>query len=154
MVNEWVGKNAPQFKGINQNGKLMTLNDFKGQKLALYFYPKDMTPGCTSQACNLTDNYQLLAQHNIKVLGVSADDQNRHTKFIQKYNIPFDLLADTDTAISQAYGVWQLKKFMGKEFMGIVRTTFLINEKGVIEHVITKPKVKEHAQQIIETWLQ
>lgn len=152
MENKLLNKEAPQFKGINQNGKIVNLTDFKGKKVVLYFYPKDMTPGCTSQACNLNDNLSDLMKHNIEILGISADDTARHTKFIQKYSLAFDLIADEDHSISEQYGVWQLKKFMGREFMGIVRTTFLINEDGVIEHVINKPKVKEHAQEILATW--
>lgn len=146
------GKKAPTFKGINQKGNILTINDFKGKKLALYFYPKDMTPGCTEQACNLKENYEALKRHNIEIVGISADDEKRHVKFIEKYELPFDLIADVDHTISEKFGVWQLKKFMGREFMGIVRTTFLINENGKIEHIIEKPKVKKHAQQILTEW--
>jgi len=144
------GDNAPQFEGKDQNGETVKLDDFKGQKLVIYFYPKDMTPGCTTQACNLRDNYELLKKENIAIVGVSADDEKKHQKFIDKYDLPFPLLADTDKAIIKTFGVWGLKKFMGKEYDGIHRTTFLINEEGKVHDIIKKPKTKAHAEEILE----
>ena len=143
------GDKAPEFKGKDQNGNTVSLSDFKGSKLVLYFYPKDSTPGCTSQACNLRDNYEILLEKGYKVVGVSADSEKSHQKFIEKYNLPFPLIADTEKEIIQAYGVWAPKKFMGKEFLGIVRTTFVINEEGIIEEIIGKVKTKDHTAQII-----
>tara|TARA_R100000951_G_scaffold63242_1_gene53027 strand:+ start:184 stop:642 length:459 start_codon:yes stop_codon:yes gene_type:complete len=144
------GDNAPQFEGKDQNGETVKLDDFKGQKLVIYFYPKDMTPGCTTQACNLRDNYELLKKENIAIVGVSADDEKKHQKFIDKYDLPFPLLADTDKEVIKAFGVWGLKKFMGKEYDGIHRTTFLINEEGKVHDIIKKPKTKAHAEEILE----
>lgn len=144
-----VGDQAPDFSVKNEKGETVTLADFKGQKLAIYFYPKDMTPGCTNQACNLTDNYSELQKEGIAIVGVSADDEKRHQKFIDKYSIPFPLLADVDKKMINDYGVWGLKKFMGKEYDGIHRTTFLINESNEISHIIEKPKTKAHAEEIL-----
>ncbi len=143
------GDKAPDFKGKDQDGNLISLDDFKGHKLVLYFYPKDSTPGCTSQACNLRDNYDLLLKNGYKVLGVSADSEKSHKKFIEKYNLPFPLISDTDKEILKAYDVWGPKKFMGKEFLGIKRTTFVIDEEGKIDEIIDKVKTKEHTNQII-----
>ncbi|SFT85904.1 peroxiredoxin Q/BCP [Lishizhenia tianjinensis] len=147
-----VGDQAPDFTVNNEKGEAISMADFKGQKLAIYFYPKDMTPGCTNQACNLTENYAALQEEGIAIIGVSADDEARHQKFIDKYNIPFTLLADVDKKMINDYGVWGLKKFMGKEYDGIHRTTFLINEEGVITHIIEKPKTKAHAEEILEAF--
>lgn len=147
-----VGDQAPDFTVNNEKGEAVSLADFKGQKLAIYFYPKDMTPGCTNQACNLTENYDALQKEGIAIVGVSADDESRHVKFIDKYNIPFTLLADVDKKMINDYGVWGLKKFMGKEYDGIHRTTFLINEEGLITHIIEKPKTKAHAEEILEAF--
>ncbi|MEX1190574.1 MAG: thioredoxin-dependent thiol peroxidase [Brumimicrobium sp.] len=144
------GDKAPQFKSKDQDGKTISLSDYEGQKLVVYFYPKDMTPGCTTQACNLKDNYEALKKENIAILGVSADDEKRHQKFIAKHDLPFPLLADTDKEVIKAFGVWGNKKFMGKEYDGIHRTTFLINEKGEIHDIIKKPKTKAHAEEILE----
>ncbi len=141
---------APDFKGKDQDGNLISLDDFKGHKLVLYFYPKDSTPGCTSQACNLRDNYDFLLKNGYKVLGVSADSEKSHKKFIEKNNLPFPLISDTDKEILKAYDVWGPKKFMGKEFLGIKRTTFVIDEEGKIEEIIDKVKTKEHTDQIIK----
>lgn len=149
-----VGDVAPAFSVNNEKGETVTKNDFKGQKVAIYFYPKDNTPGCTAQACNLTDNYETLKQQNIAIVGVSADDEKKHTKFIEKYSLPFPLLADTDKKMINDYGVWGLKKFMGKEYDGIHRTTFLLNEEGVIVDIIEKPKTKAHAEEILEKFNQ
>jgi peroxiredoxin Q/BCP len=146
------GSKAPLFKAEDQNGEMVSLADFKGKKVALYFYPKDNTPTCTTQACNFRDNYTLLQQRGIVVLGVSVDNIKSHKKFEQKFSLPFTLISDHEHEIATKYGVWGLKKFMGREFMGVHRTTFLINEKGVIEHIITKVKSKEHTAQILELW--
>jgi peroxiredoxin Q/BCP len=143
------GDKAPDFSGLNEKDDTISLNDFKGKKLVLYFYPKDMTPGCTTQSCNLRDNYDTLLKQGYEVLGVSADSTKRHIKFIEKYDLPFSLLADEDHTVLNAYGVWGLKKFMGKEYDGIHRTTFVIDENGIIIEVIGKVKTKEHAEQIL-----
>ncbi|HHB79605.1 MAG TPA: thioredoxin-dependent thiol peroxidase [Saprospiraceae bacterium] len=144
-----VGDKAPDFKGKNENGEIISLSDYKGKKLVLYFYPKDMTPGCTNQACNLRDEYSELKEAGYEILGVSPDPEARHQKFIEKYSLPFHLIADTDKEIANAYGVWGLKKFMGREYMGIKRTTFVI-ENGKITKIIDKVKTKDHAAQILE----
>ncbi len=145
------GEKAPDFQGIDQDGNSVSLNDFKGHKLVLYFYPKDSTPGCTSQACNLRDNYDYLLKNGYKVVGVSADSEKSHKKFIEKHELPFPLIADTEKEIIKTYDVWAPKKFMGKEFLGIVRTTFVIDEEGIIEEIIGKVKTKDHTHQIIKT---
>jgi len=132
------GDKAPAFKAKDQHGKTITLADFKGKNVVLYFYPKDSTPTCTIEACNLRDEYKLLSKKNLIVLGVSADDEKMHLKFATKNELPFSLLADTDMAIIKAYDVWGTKQFMGKIFDGILRTTFIIDEKGIIKQVITK----------------
>jgi peroxiredoxin Q/BCP len=147
-----VGKKAPAFKGLDQNGKTISLNDFKGQKVILYFYPKDDTPGCTAQACNLRDNHTTLLKNGFAVIGVSTDPVKSHKKFETKYELPFSLLADEDHAIVEKYGVWGEKKFMGKTYMGTSRTTFLIDETGKLRHVITKPDTKNHTEEILEVW--
>lgn len=144
-----VGDSAPVFSAKDQKGKQVKLSDFKGEKVILYFYPKDDTPGCTAQACNLRDNYDTLLSRGYKVLGVSVDDEKSHVKFIKKYNLPFPLLADTDHAIVEAYGVWGEKKMFGKEYMGIIRTTFVIDENGVIEEIIQKVDTENHTDQIL-----
>ena len=143
------GDKAPDFSGLNEKDETISLNDFKGKKLVLYFYPKDMTPGCTTQSCNLRDNYDTLLKQGYEVLGVSADSTKRHIKFIEKYDLPFSLLADEDHTVLNAFGVWGPKKFMGKEFDGIHRTTFVIDENGTITEVIGKVKTKEHTEQIL-----
>lgn len=149
MTNLKKGDKAPYFKGKDQDGNIISLDDFKGHKLVLYFYPKDSTPGCTSQACNLRDNYDMLIKKGYKVLGVSADSEKSHKKFIEKNNLPFPLIADTDKEILKAYGVWGPKKFMGRDFLGIHRTTFVIDEEGSIMEVIEKVQTKDHTAQII-----
>lgn len=146
------GKKAPVFKGIDQNGEKIALTDFKGQKIVLYFYPHDNTPTCTDQACNLRDHYALLKQHGFQVIGVSSDDIKSHKKFETKYKLPFPLIADEKLKIHEQYGVWQLKKFMGREFMGTIRTTFLIDEKGKIKKIIRKPVSKKHAEEVLAAW--
>ena len=143
------GDKAPDFSGKDQNGNTISLGDYKGKKLVVYFYPKDDTPGCTAQACSLRDNYAGLIQHGISILGVSADSQAAHTKFITKYELPFPLIADEDKKIVEQYGVWGEKKFMGKTYMGITRTTFLIDEAGKIIKIIEKPDTKNHTEEIL-----
>jgi len=146
------GEKAPAFKAIDQDGNQHQLKDYKGKKVALYFYPQDNTETCTKQACALRDNYDLLQQKGITILGVSPDDMKSHKKFETKFSLPFPLLVDTDLKLAKAYDVWAWKKFMGHEYWGILRTTFLINEKGKIDHVITRVLSKTHAQQIVDTW--
>ena len=143
------GDKAPEINAVDQNGNQITLDQYKGKKVVLYFYPKDMTPGCTAQSCNLSENYTLLQKNGYDVIGVSCDSVKRHQKFIEKHSLPFNLISDEDQKVVNDYGVWQLKKFMGREYMGIVRTTFLINENGIIEEIITKVNTKEHIKQII-----
>ncbi len=144
-----IGDKAPAFEAKDQNGNLVKLSDFVGKKVVLYFYPKDDTPGCTAQACNLRDNYDILLSKGFAVLGVSVDDEKSHQKFIKKFNLPFPLLADTEHLMVEAYGVWGEKSMYGKTFMGIIRTTFIIDEKGIIAEIITKIDTKEHTAQII-----
>jgi peroxiredoxin Q/BCP len=150
MTNLTKGSKAPNFSGVDQNGKPISLSDFTGKRLVLYFYPKDLTPGCTTQSCNLRDNYGDLTAKGFEVVGVSADDEKKHLKFIDKHELPFRLIADTDKKIIESFGIWGPKKFMGKEYDGIHRTTFVIDDKGVIEAVIPKVKTKDHAAQILE----
>lgn len=146
------GKKAPNILGENQEGKQLSLNDFKGKKVILYFYPKDNTPGCTAQACSLKDNYKKLKKEGFEVVGVSADTKKKHQNFINKFDLPFDLVADVDKKLIESFGVWGPKKFMGREFDGILRTTFIIDENGKIEKVIDKVTTKSHAQQILEMY--
>lgn len=146
------GDKAPDFRAKDQNGIMHVLKDYKGKKLALYFYPKDKTPSCTTEACNLRDNYSMLKRMGIAVLGVSIDSEKSHKKFEEKYQLPFPLLADTDKRMVQDYGVWGPKKFMGREYIGIHRRTFLINEQGRIDFIIEKVVTKNHAQQIVDLW--
>jgi len=143
------GQPAPDFSATDQDGNLITLQGLRGKKVALYFYPKDDTPGCTAQACNLRDHQQELTTKNIQVIGVSIDGEAAHKKFALKYELPFPLLVDTDKRIVQDYGVWQEKKNYGKTYMGTVRTTFLIDENGLIEKIIRKVDTKEHAAQLL-----
>ena len=145
-----IGKLAPAFTANNQHGNTVSLADFSGKKLVLYFYPKDDTPGCTAEACSLRDNYEALISQGYAIVGVSPDDEKKHTKFITKYNLPFDLLADTDNAIALAYGVWVEKSMYGRKYMGIARTTFVINENGILEEIIEKVDTKNHAQQLLK----
>lgn len=146
------GATAPDFTINDQNGNPVSLHDFKGKKIALYFYPKDDTPGCTAQACNLRDNIALLKKKKIVVLGVSIDTEKKHKKFEDKYSLPFTLLADPERQLVELYGVWGEKKFMGRTYMGTHRVTFLINEEGIIEHIIDKVDTKNHTAQILELW--
>jgi|TARA_B110000444_G_scaffold249598_1_gene274903 peroxiredoxin Q/BCP len=143
------GDSAPDFTTVNENGEKRTLTDYSGNKFVLYFYPRDNTPGCTTQACNLTENYSELKKNGIQVAGVSPDSEAKHLKFIAKFNICFELLADEDKSVHKAYGVWGSKKFMGKVFDGTHRTTFLIDENGIIIEVIAKPQVKDHTTEIL-----
>ncbi len=145
-----IGDIAPAINSIDQNGEQITLEQFKGNKIVLYFYPKDMTPGCTIQSCNLRDNYQKLLDNGYIVLGCSADSPVKHLQFIAKYELPFPLIADESKEVLKAYGVWGLKNFMGREYMGISRTTFVIDEKGIIENIITNVKTKGHTRQILK----
>lgn len=144
-----VGDKAPDFEALIQDGSKIKLSDYKGKKVILYFYPKDNTPGCTAEACNLRDNYDLMLEKGFVVIGVSADSEKSHQKFIEKFDLPFPLIADTEKEVINAFGVWGPKKFMGKEYEGILRSTFIISEEGIIEEVITKVKTKAHAEQIL-----
>ncbi|MFD0701269.1 thioredoxin-dependent thiol peroxidase [Myroides pelagicus] len=149
MTSLKVGDKAPAFKGVDQAGKTHTLADYKGKKLVVFFYPKASTPGCTWEACNLRDNYAILKQKGFELLGVSADPAAKQQKFIDKNDLPFPLLADEDKEVLNAFGVWGPKKFMGRTYDGIHRTTFVIDENGVLIDVITKVKTKDHAAQIL-----
>ncbi len=146
------GDAAPQWSATNQNGQPVALSDFAGKKVVLYFYPKDDTPGCTAEACNLRDNFAALQEKGVVVLGVSTDGEKSHKKFEEKYKLPFTLVADNEKAIVNAYGLWGEKKFMGKAYMGTTRATFLIDEAGNIAHIISKVDTKNHTAQIMETW--
>lgn len=143
------GDSAPDFSAIDQNGNPIKLSDFSGKKLILYFYPKDDTPGCTKEACNLRDNYKELKNNDFEVVGVSADNSAKHLKFIDKYDLPFSLIADTDKSVINAYQCWGLKKFMGREYEGILRKTFVI-ENNTIVKIFEKVKTADHFQQIME----
>ncbi|MFC2176072.1 thioredoxin-dependent thiol peroxidase [Bacteroidota bacterium] len=145
-----VGDKAPDFVGKDQSGETISLAQFKGRRVILFFYPKDMTPGCTAEACNLGENYSQLQKKGFEVLGISADSETRHQKFIEKYSLPYTLIADEDKTIIKAYGVWGEKKFMGKTYDGIHRTTFIIGVDGKLEKVIEKVKTKDHTAQILE----
>tara|TARA_B100000242_G_scaffold213685_1_gene155676 strand:- start:77 stop:538 length:462 start_codon:yes stop_codon:yes gene_type:complete len=147
-----VGDKAPNFVALDESSQSISLTDFLGRKVILYFYPKDMTPGCTAESCNLGENYSLLQEKGFIVLGVSPDSSKSHQKFIGKYNLPFSLIADEDKAVIKAFGVWGPKKFMGKEYEGVHRTTFVINEDGIIEKVFTKVKTKDHTHQILQSY--
>ena len=144
-----VGQTAPDFEAKDQNGEIITLSQYKGKKVVLYFYPRDNTPGCTAQACDLRDNIERLANNGYQVNGVSTDSEAKHRNFIEKYDLPFPLIADTDNAVHELYGTWQLKKNYGKEYMGTARTTFIIDEQGKVSEVIAKVKTKEHTAQIL-----
>lgn len=143
------GQKAPIFSAKNQNGNNISLTQFLGKKVVLYFYPKDNTPGCTAQACNLSENIDNLKKNGFIVLGVSPDSEKSHLKFISKYNLSFDLIVDESKSICKLYGVWGPKKFMGREYDGVHRTTFLIDENGLIEKIITKVNTKNHTEQIL-----
>ena len=145
-----IGDKAPDFTSKDQDGQVISLNDYKGKKLVLFFYPKASTPGCTVEACNLRDNYQRFQSLGYEILGVSADSAKRQSNFKNKYNFPYPLLADEDKTVINAFGVWGSKKFMGREYDGIHRITFVIDENGMVEDVITKVKTKEHTEQILK----
>ena len=145
-----IGDKAPEVLGIDANGNEVKLSDFAGRKVILYFYPKDNTPGCTAQACSLRDSYAELQAAGYEVIGVSKDSAASHTKFVQKHELPFTLIADTDKTLNEAFGVWREKKMCGKVGMGTVRTTFIIDEQGVIADIIEKVNTKEHSKQILE----
>lgn len=149
MSNLTAGDKAPSFEGVNQNGEAIKLKDFSGKKLILYFYPKDNTPGCTAESCDLNDNYESWLEKGFEVVGVSPDSEKSHLKFIDKFGLKFNLIADTEKEILQAYGAWGLKKLYGREYMGVLRKTFVIDENGVIIEVFEKVKTKEHTNQII-----
>jgi peroxiredoxin Q/BCP len=144
-----IGSALPAFTGIDQNGEELNATSFNGKCLVIYFYPKDNTPGCTAQACSLRDDYSLLIENNIAVVGVSADSASSHKKFIDKFNLPFPLIADTEKELLNLFGVWGEKKFMGKIYDGIHRTTFLFDESGVLISVIEKPNTKNHSSEIL-----
>lgn len=146
-----IGDKVLEILGTDQDGKQISLSDFKGKKLVLYFYPKDSTPGCTSQACNLRDNYELMMKRGYAVVGVSVQDEKSHKKFIEKYNLPFPLIADVDKKLNEAFGVYGEKKMYGRSYMGTFRTTFIIGTDGTVEEIFTPKqiKVKEHAEQIL-----
>ena len=152
MVTLKEGDKAPVFKGIDQNGNKISLADYKGKKVVLFFYPEDDTPTCTIQACNLRDNYALLKQHGFEVIGVSPDDAKSHKKFEKKFNLPFTLIADPKHSILEKYRVWDQKQMFGHKYMGVLRTTFVIDEKGVIRKIFLRPKNKAHAEEIIKAW--
>lgn len=146
------GKKAPAFKGKDQNGKDISLADYKGKKVVLYFYPEDDTPTCTVQACNLRDNFSLLKKKGFVVLGVSPDEEKKHKKFEAKYDLPFTLIADSKHTIIDKYAVWGEKQLWGRNYMGLHRTTFLIDEKGIIRKIFLKPKSKKHTEEILTAW--
>lgn len=148
----YIGDKIPEILGTDQNGKTVKMSNFAGKKLALYFYPRDNTPGCTAQACSLRDGYTELLRAGYEIAGVSIDSETSHQKFIEKFSLPFPLIADTDKKLVELFGVWQEKSMAGKKYMGTVRTTFLIDENGIIRHIIEGRKVdtKNHAKQILE----
>ncbi len=146
------GMKAPLFEGIDQNGKLIKLADYSGKKVILYFYPKDNTPGCTAEACNLRDNYDSLLKKGYIVIGVSADTEKSHKSFADKYSLPFPLIADTSKKILNDYGTWGEKKLYGKNYMGVLRTTFVIDEKGIIEKIVEKVNTADHTDQIFKMY--
>jgi len=150
MIKE--GDNAPDFVSKDGEGNPIKLSDFSGQKVALYFYPKDDTPGCTKEACSFRDADDVYKEKGIKVLGVSLDDENSHQKFAAKFNLPFTLVADTDHSVADAYGVYGKKQFMGKEYMGVSRVTFLIDEEGKVVKVFNKVDVENHADEVLEAF--
>jgi len=147
-----IGSKIPSITSSDQNGKEINLSQFIGKKLVVYFYPKDDTPGCTAQACSLRDSFEILVKKEIVILGVSADSAQAHTKFIEKYKLPFSLLADTEKEIIKAFGVWGSKKFMGRTYDGIHRTSFLFNEDSTLISVLDKPNTKDHANEILQTY--
>lgn len=152
MINLKEGDKAPAFSGKDQDGKKISLSDFKGKKVVIYFYPQDDTPTCTVQACNLRDNYALLKKNGFTIIGISPDDEKRHKKFETKFDLPFTLIADPEHLVIDKYGVWGEKQMYGKKYMGLLRTTFVIDEKGIIKKIFLKPKSKQHAEEIVKAW--
>ena len=152
MIQLTIGQKAPAFTGKDQNGKAISLKDYLGKKVVIYFYPQDDTPTCTVQACNLRDNYVLLKKEGFTIIGISPDAEAKHKKFETKYDLPFTLIADEKLKIIEKYNVWGEKKLYGRAYMGLHRTTFLLDEKGIIKHLFLKPKSKQHAEEIIEAW--
>ena len=150
MIKLAIGDKAPAIDGVLENGKSVSLNDFKGKKLVLYFYPKDDTPGCTAEACDLRDNYNRFIDEGYAIIGVSPDSEKKHLKFIEKYDLPFSLIADTEKTVCENYGVWVEKSMYGRQYMGVARSTFIIDGDGFIETIIEKVKTKEHAAQILD----
>ena len=148
------GQKAPAFKGLDQNGNTVSLADYKGKKLVLYFYPEDDTPTCTIQACNIRDNFSALKKEGIHIIGISPDEAKKHKKLEAKYQLPFTMIADTNHAIIDKFGVWGEKQLYGRKYLGLHRTTFLINEKGIIKKVFLRPKNKQHAEEIMQAWEQ
>jgi peroxiredoxin Q/BCP len=144
------GMKAPDFTGINQQGEKVSLGDLKGKKVILYFYPKDNTPGCTAEACNLRDNYKELTDMGFEVIGVSADSEKSHQNFIAKYDLPFNLISDREKTVLKAYGAWGIKKNYGREYEGIIRKTFIIDEEGTLVKIFNKVDTKNHTEQILE----
>ncbi|MCK9254942.1 MAG: thioredoxin-dependent thiol peroxidase [Bacteroidales bacterium] len=145
-----IGSKAPDFKGLNQDGKEIKLSDFAGKNLILYFYPKDSTPGCTAEACDLRDNYDMWLSKSYEVLGISPDSQKSHQNFIEKHNLPFDLISDTEKEILIVYNAWGEKSMYGRKYMGVLRKTYVINSEGIIENIFDKVKTKDHSNQIIK----
>jgi peroxiredoxin Q/BCP len=145
-----IGNQAPEFSVLNQNSETIALDQFKGKKVVLYFYPKDDTPGCTAEACDLRDNHQRFLDAGYVILGVSPDEPKKHQKFITKFELPFDLLADTEQTVANAYGVWVEKSMYGRKYMGMARTTFIIDENGIITDIIEKVDTKAHTKQILK----
>lgn len=152
MITLKEGDKAPSFTGKDQNGNKISLASYKGKKVVLYFYPEDDTPTCTVQACNLRDNFPLLKKQGFEVIGVSPDETDKHKKFEKKYSLPFTLVADPDHTIIDKYGVWGEKQLYGRKYMGLHRTTFIIDEKGIIRKIFLRPRNKQHAEEIIKAW--
>jgi peroxiredoxin Q/BCP len=152
MTHLKAGDKAPAFTAKDQNGQVVSLADYKGRRLVLYFYPEDDTPTCTIQACNLRDNYALLKQEGLSVLGLSPDEEKKHKKFEAKYNLPFTLLSDPMHKVIDKYGLWGEKQLYGRNYMGLHRTTFLIDERGIIRKIFERPKNKAHAEEIVKAW--
>nr|WP_106781118.1 thioredoxin-dependent thiol peroxidase [Lysinibacillus timonensis] len=146
-----INEKAPEFTLLNEKGEYISLSDFSGKKVVLYFYPKDMTPGCTTEACDFRDHHESFSELNAVILGVSGDTSKQHSKFIEKYGLPFSLLVDEDHQVSEEYGVWVLKKMYGREYMGIERSTFLIDEEGIVRKEWRKVKVKNHIEEVLES---
>ncbi len=145
-----IGDKVPDFQSVDQDGNIVRLSDYLGKKVIIYFYPKDNTPGCTKQACNLRDNYHEFQEKGYEIFGVSTDSEKSHQKFIDKYSLPFGLLVDTDKTLHNIFGTWAEKQMYGRKYMGTLRNTFIINEKGVLEKIIAKVKTQDHTAQIIE----